>query len=1180
MYATNVNKFNKKEKNQKVQEGECIFPFKYQWKTHHTCVKTKKGRICATEINPKTRTLKKHGYCPPKSRTKTNSKKGTKKKAPKSKLKLVDSFTKSALREVPQANKSLEIKEKSEKIKKLKKLKLMEKSPKLKSKSNIKDKSMNKIVSNQKQERINEKLIGVLGELKDIMMRKGEKHRAWAYQKAQDTIIVLEEDITHPDQLKGKPGIGSTILSKMHEFINTGTLKVLERERGNPINVLTRVYGIGAQHAKGFISKGLTTLEDLRQNEHVLNRAQKIGLKYYDDIEKRIPREEIEEYKKVLEKIFAESAPPGSKFQIVGSFRRGAKDSGDIDMIITNEDNNKAAFNDFLDRLIKDKIVIEILNRGKIKSLTIGQLPGKTPRRLDFLYASPSEYPFTLLYFTGSKSFNTVMRQRALNMGYTLNEHGFSTKVKGVKGEKVKESFPDEASIFKFLNMKYKTPEERINSRSVQDATPSEDADEIKTKDEDFKPPDHIIDAQDAQFAALEGKHPASFWDEKLPEKPKTPQQKTQQKKPKKKNFTLKKTPVDGKKLINSFKKEGASFLNALVEDELSAMIRAANNAYYCNNDPLMTDNQYDILREYTGKKFPNNKAVKEGHTACNIEIEKHKVKLPYEMWSMDKIKPDTGALKKWMAKFPPPYLLSCKLDGVSGLYSTEGGEPKLYTRGNGKIGQDVSHLIPYLRLPKEKDITIRGEFVISKELFAKKYAEEFANPRNFVAGLVNRKKIDEEKFRDIDFVAYEVIKPELSPIAQEAYLIGLGDIEVVQAMETNQISNEMLSELLVDWRENYKYEIDGIICIQDKLYPRKTGNPEHAFAFKMVLSDQVAESKVLNVLWTPSKDGYLKPRVHIEPIVLGGATIKYATGFNGKFIEDNKIGVGALVQIVRSGDVIPHIMSVVQPAEEAMMPNVPYIWNDTHVDVMLKDVEDNTIVQEKNITLFFKRLGVDGLGTGNVRRIMQGGYTTIPQILAMSKEDFLKLEGFKEKLAKKIHEGIKTKVHDATLPELMAASNIFGRGFGKKRFITILEVQPTILTSKKSTEEKIELVEKVSGMAKKSAVAFVNKIPLFAAFMDKSKIKKNLNYHTKKPKSIDKSHDLYGKKIVMTGVRDPELIKLIEEKGGSMSTSVSKNTLVVLVKDKDEDTGKADKARKLGVTLMTIAEFRDKYKL
>jgi NAD-dependent DNA ligase len=88
------------------------------------------------------------------------------------------------------------------------------------------------------------------------------------------------------------------------------------------------------------------------------------------------------------------------------------------------------------------------------------------------------------------------------------------------------------------------------------------------------------------------------------------------------------------------------------------------------------------------------------------------------------------------------------------------------------------------------------------------------------------------------------------------------------------------------------------------------------------------------------------------------------------------------------------------------------------------------------------------------------------------------------------------------------------------------------------------------------------------------------LNYHTKKPKSIDKSHDLYGKKIVMTGVRDPELIKLIEEKGGSMSTSVSKNTLVVLVKDKDEDTGKADKARKLGVTLMTIEEFKDKYKL
>ena len=97
-----------------------------------------------------------------------------------------------------------------------------------------------------------------------------------------------------------------------------------------------------------------------------------------------------------------------------------------------------------------------------------------------------------------------------------------------------------------------------------------------------------------------------------------------------------------------------------------------------------------------------------------------------------------------------------------------------------------------------------------------------------------------------------------------------------------------MLSEVLVMWRDTYEYEIDGVIVNHNKIYPRKSGNPDHAFAFKMILSDQMAEAKVVDVIWTPSKDGYLKPRVRIEPIVLGGVKIEYATGFNAKFIKDN----------------------------------------------------------------------------------------------------------------------------------------------------------------------------------------------------------------------------------------------------------------------------------------------------
>jgi NAD-dependent DNA ligase len=133
-----------------------------------------------------------------------------------------------------------------------------------------------------------------------------------------------------------------------------------------------------------------------------------------------------------------------------------------------------------------------------------------------------------------------------------------------------------------------------------------------------------------------------------------------------------------------------------------------------------------------------------------------------------------------------------------------------------------------------------------------------------------------------------------------------LGMDTVRNQLETS-LSNKLLSEVLVDWRKNYKYEIDGVIVAHNKIYmERKNKNPEHAFAFKMVLMDQVVEAKVVNVLWSPSKDGYLKPRVQIEPVELGGVTITYATGKNASFIEKNKIGIGAIIELIRSGDVIP----------------------------------------------------------------------------------------------------------------------------------------------------------------------------------------------------------------------------------------------------------------------------------
>jgi NAD-dependent DNA ligase len=991
--------------------------------------------------------------------------------------------------------------------------------------------------------RLNEKFIELMEKLADIMLKQGEPFRARAYQKAQETMMAYPGDIMSPNDLKGKPGIGATIMEKLNEYVDTGTLKVLEREKTNPVNILAEVYGIGPKKAKELVDQGISSISQLRENQHLLNDIQKVGLHYYEDILKRIPRVEIEDYKIYFEKALPKVAD--AKMEIVGSYRRGAQSSGDIDVIITS--NTPEVFTKFVDNLLKEKIILHILSRGPTKCLVVAKIPSSdSARRVDFLYTNPEEFPFAILYFTGSKIFNTVMRHIALEKGYTMNEHGIYTMEAKKKGDKVNRTFKTEKDIFDFLGLVYKTPIERTDGRAIV----------IKSVE---KKPTLIIEdseTESEEYVLLPKKSTA--------------------KQPTKKIMIIEDEVQDEKynsmlMVVEDFKKKGISVLEQLNEKELSDLLREANKAYY-NEQPFFTDNQYDIVKEFVETKYPSNSVIHE----IGAPVERNKVTLPYPMGSMDKIKPDTNALSTWTTKYNGPYVLSCKLDGVSGLYTTEGKDPKLYTRGDGRIGQDISHLIPFLRLPKTKGIVIRGEFIIPKAVFEAKYKEKFANPRNMVAGLVNHKTIN-EAIKDLHFVAYEVMKPIYKPSKQMEFLSTL-NVEVVLHKFEEKLSNELLSKTLVDWRYNYAYEIDGVIVADDKVYERKSGNPEHAFAFKMVLSDQVAEAKVVDVLWAPSKDGYLKPRVQIEPINLGGVQITFATGFNGAFINDNKIGIGSVVELIRSGDVIPYIRKVIVPAEEPKMPSVPYKWNETHIDVMLEDISSDDTVKEKNITGFFRGIGVEGLSSGNVKRIIEAGYDSVPEILKMEIPDFLEVEGFKEKTATKLYEGIKEKINSASLVTIMSASNLFGRGFSEKKIELIMDAYPNVLLSKETDSQKITKISSIKGMAAKSAEAFVERIPEFINFLKEAGLIKKLTIEILTKKEIDESHPLFGKTIVMTGFRDTDLLNKLKEVGAKIGSSVSSKTFIVLVKDKDEDTGKATEARKFNIPLMTPNEFKNKY--
>jgi NAD-dependent DNA ligase len=189
-----------------------------------------------------------------------------------------------------------------------------------------------------------------------------------------------------------------------------------------------------------------------------------------------------------------------------------------------------------------------------------------------------------------------------------------------------------------------------------------------------------------------------------------------------------------------------------------------------------------------------------------------------------------------------------------------------------------------------------------------------------------------------------------------------------------------------------------------------------------------------------------------------------------------------------------------------------------------------------------------------------------------------LQVEGFKDKTANKLYNGIKEKIDAASLVTIMSASNVFGRGFSEKRLELIMDSYPNVLLSKESNAQKVAKISAIKGMAEKTAEAFVERIPDFINFIKEADLVKKLAQDVTEKKPIDESHPLFGKTIVMTGFRDAQIQEAIKNVGAKLGSSVSKNTFIVLVKDKDEDTGKAADARKLGVTLMTPEEFSKKY--
>jgi DNA polymerase beta len=303
-----------------------------------------------------------------------------------------------------------------------------------------------------------------------------EPFKARAYAKVISELKAHEAPIASYEDVTAIAGIGDKISKKIKEILETGSLRAADiaKEKYNivALDQFQNIYGVGPAKATELVAAGITSIPQLRDTikatPKLLNDKQKIGLKYYEDLLERIPRDEMLEHEDILHSRLPHTMEDYT-CELVGSFRRQADTSGDIDVLIripheSTEQEISKNLTDYVNILKDFGYIEEILALGDKKCMAICRMYGGKARRLDLLMTSDHEYATALLYFTGSDRFNVAFRQHALNRGYTLNEHALKPLTADAPPPPY---FATENDIFRFLGLRYIEPSQRLDNNQI-----------------------------------------------------------------------------------------------------------------------------------------------------------------------------------------------------------------------------------------------------------------------------------------------------------------------------------------------------------------------------------------------------------------------------------------------------------------------------------------------------------------------------------------------------------------------------------------------------------------------------------------------------------------------------------------------------------------------------------------
>ena len=642
-----------------------------------------------------------------------------------------------------------------------------------------------------------------------------------------------------------------------------------------------------------------------------------------------------------------------------------------------------------------------------------------------------------------------------------------------------------------------------------------------------------------------------------------------------------------------------------------------ANDAYR-EGRPFLTDARFDALEEELRILDPTNDWFNRG--VNDSTPKKRKVKLPYPMMSLNKHK-TIDSLVSWASKYPnATFVVTPKFDGLS-----VGMEGKTsWTRGDGTIGQDCTKQLMHTNKPSitGNNTVVRGEIIFNHSNWSKfkETHPEATSSRNSATGLING-DFDTARISDYNLLTvmpYEIVGSQASKEVQMKYLHS-SEYSVIK--DISDFNDNDLLTLFLKWKQHYP--IDGLVIdVNEPEYRNGTeanGNPSYCVAYKSPSFSEMGTGVIKEIERSVNRHGIVTPVIVLEePIFLSGAWINRISAINMRYVFDWKLYPGEKITIIRSGEVIPKIIAagtisipfremfakskeydnayteaIKQRHVEHDFVNTEHISNlsfcpscgsflasDSFEDDWHELVCENALCRAKNldkVVKFFTIAQIDGFGEKKIEQIYdyiasqpanKSNFCDFFTVLSIRKTELLSLEGWAETSADNFLREVTRIMTTLPLARFLHATGWFGE-LGEKTLQKIIDSDGF---KDNITEEELIRIE---GVQEKTAQTFLKGYETFNLY---KQFLSTFTFEYTKTSDIVKEGKLSGLNVCMTGFRDKMLASQISELGGNVLDTVTKNVNCVITKDKNSSSSKITKAKKMGIEVLDIYEFKEKY--